>query len=523
MALTRLTAGNAREIWQETTPLNGGASVTITTGIHTNAAVLSRTAGILELEAVAGMPTITAQPTIVGGKLAVTITNTAFPGNAAAWKLDIWRNHSLNQGRDPAGQGAIHVVGAEAGIPAFLQPTAMPEMYYTAGDPDDTASIQAAANALTGTRGTLLLMNRTYVISSQITIPVGVSVVGQAVTPLMSTAPFDITDCGTLIVSAQVNAFNFLKLLDKCSLERVNFDASTVAAVPIAGIVIDASGAYGVRISRVTINRAYTGIALVNNVPTAQHTILDHVNVLNVQNIGILIDNAIDVEVSHGLLMNWGVTVKGLGKGMHILRSSATIWIKDTLFQSLEEGLRIKGADGGPLVSMVQDVHVCHCVFDGMAVIAAVVKYAKHATFSGCHFFSNNFYGAIFFDDYSVDITVSDGIFAGTPGTGIRLQGTTLPTSLAGINIHDNAFSFIAGVGVYVAPNTNDFQITGNNFRRTDPGTVGMSAMPYAVQVDTGTSDGYVIMHNKGRGASGGVLDNGSGVNKEVEDTVITP
>jgi len=110
--MQRITAGVYREIWRESAaPLDGGASVVITTGLRARAESLSQVFGVLELRNVSGAPLITptlsASPT---GHLVVTLTNLAVPGNSTNWQLDVTLNHSIQQGRDPGGQGAIYVL-----------------------------------------------------------------------------------------------------------------------------------------------------------------------------------------------------------------------------------------------------------------------------------------------------------------------------------------------------------------------------------------------------------------------------
>jgi hypothetical protein len=111
--MQRITSGIYREIWRESAvPLDGGASVVVTTGLRAQAVSLSQVFGVLELRNVSGAPII-APPALsvsLTGHLVVTITNTAAPGNSAAWQLDVTLHHSIQQGRDPVGQGAIYVL-----------------------------------------------------------------------------------------------------------------------------------------------------------------------------------------------------------------------------------------------------------------------------------------------------------------------------------------------------------------------------------------------------------------------------
>jgi hypothetical protein len=110
--MQRITAGVYREIWRESAvPLDGGASVVITTGLRARAESLSQVFGVLELRNVSGAPLITPALSVSStGHLVVTLTNSAVPGNSTNWQLDVTLNHSIQQGRDPGGQGAIYVL-----------------------------------------------------------------------------------------------------------------------------------------------------------------------------------------------------------------------------------------------------------------------------------------------------------------------------------------------------------------------------------------------------------------------------
>jgi hypothetical protein len=138
MAIQCTTRGTYREIWQDATPLNGGSSIVVPTGISANSASLPRVFGILSLRTIVGAPDITATPSILNGRLVVTITNAAAPGNSAAWKLDVTVNHSIQQSRDPNGQGAIYVIGTP------LVPTAInwqARFFFLDGDNGDDSHV----------------------------------------------------------------------------------------------------------------------------------------------------------------------------------------------------------------------------------------------------------------------------------------------------------------------------------------------------------------------------------------------
>jgi len=100
MAVSRLLAGNYREVWREDTAsgFDGGTTVAVTTGIRLGAGDLGRVRAVLYLESIAGAPQVTDLGfTVVGGVLVVNFRNDAVGGNWAAWRLDVEMIHSVQQ------------------------------------------------------------------------------------------------------------------------------------------------------------------------------------------------------------------------------------------------------------------------------------------------------------------------------------------------------------------------------------------------------------------------------------------
>ena len=126
---TRIIPGTLREVWQELAPLNGGAAQVISTGIVVGpvaASGLARFLATLYVTPVAGLPVITATVARVNGRAAVTVTNTAAPGNTATFVLDITKLQSAQQGTGGLG-GVVHVVAPGAivvpvPVPGLLLP-----------------------------------------------------------------------------------------------------------------------------------------------------------------------------------------------------------------------------------------------------------------------------------------------------------------------------------------------------------------------------------------------------------------
>lgn len=177
MPNTRLTAGTFREVWRGTA-LDGGATTTITTRISASTASLSRVFGLLIPTVVGGTPILSATPSIVDHHLAVTISNTAAPGNGAEWELNVVLTHSLQQSVDRTGIPGIYTIGGgsggvgeliveniaelrtwQGGIAPNSIKAATVKGYYTAGDGGGGAFIWTTDVATPDNTGTVIVPN----------------------------------------------------------------------------------------------------------------------------------------------------------------------------------------------------------------------------------------------------------------------------------------------------------------------------------------------------------------------------
>ena len=118
MAATRLVAGTWREVWHELVPLDGGNSDAITTGI--SVANLARVDAVCYIDAVGGTPNISGSLSVnAAGKLVVTITNSAAPGNTAIFTLDVIYIESTQQSNGSSAASPVFIVGGVNLAPAF--------------------------------------------------------------------------------------------------------------------------------------------------------------------------------------------------------------------------------------------------------------------------------------------------------------------------------------------------------------------------------------------------------------------
>jgi hypothetical protein len=148
---TRITPGTLREVWQELAPLDGGAAQVIQTGIVVGsvaASGLARLLATLYVTPVAGLPVITATVARVNGRAAVTVTNTAPPGNTATLVLDITKLQSTQQGIGGLG-GVVHVVAPGAIVTPPLGLLLPPTDVNVAVYPVVTADVRLAVRRTT--------------------------------------------------------------------------------------------------------------------------------------------------------------------------------------------------------------------------------------------------------------------------------------------------------------------------------------------------------------------------------------
>lgn len=148
---TRIIPGTLREVWQETTPLDGGAVQVIPTSIVVGPAAasgLARLLATLYATPVAGTPAIAATVARVNGRAVVTVTNTAAPGNTATLVLDITKLQSPQQGTGGA-VGIVHVVATPSNGAGFIMaPTDVNVALYPVASGDQLLSVRRTASGI---------------------------------------------------------------------------------------------------------------------------------------------------------------------------------------------------------------------------------------------------------------------------------------------------------------------------------------------------------------------------------------
>ena len=513
-----LVAGTLREVWRETTLLNGGGTQSIPTGIRAGSspASLARVLATISVEPVQGAPRLEGSVASVNGFAVVTINNTAAVGNSARFTLDITRLHSLQQGR----QGTNSVVHSalEYSTSIFGSTVITPEMFGAVGNGlvDDTVALQAAANSLAATGGVIYL-TRTYLISARIVSPPRIKWQGNAHQIITRDVPWSVVGSGACIISAQSADFSFLKLSDCCEVSDLNFGQANALVTPLAGIVIDFTGAYGVRLRRLSINCAFDGVADLNNSYIAQHCTIEDVDVTNFLGAAFRFKNVVDFAMEDCVAVNlvnaFNNVFQFKGVGILLEELCETANLRNVLAEETLHGIRLVGVAAGN--RLVNNVNLIDCTMDLCDMSGLSVFYARHISVKGGWIGGTRHIGSYITN--SLDIKVADvSIVAnGSAGTVIENANT------GSIDIHDNIYTANQSAdgydaAIYVGADASNFSLMNNRLALVDPAIGAPGTTPYLAHIAAGASDGYAVVCNRGLGTAGApnVIDGGTGVNK---------
>jgi hypothetical protein len=400
---------------------------------------------------------------------------------------------------------------------------AYPERHGAVGNGvhDDTAAIQAAADSLAATGGEVRLQDATYLISSRIVLPNGVSLAGTAVPIDMGVhVPSPITGTGSLMVSAQAADFSFVKLGNRSQVRRVNFDATSDAVIPSAGRVLDFSSVYGTVIEDCFINRCYMGVASIHTSQFAQVFSLKRVRVMNVVRSGIELAYAVVGTVDECFSYNRvdaGASFYKHGAGAYLTGGTATIAFTKCIFGDMQDGVRCTGVGSHENTTMVGDITFTDCCFDTPGRVGAYLTSIINSNFKGC------FFGGSDQTDVWIDGNSDDVVFTGNQFVGSNLSSITLAsTGLNGIVISgSNTFSACVRSGgapvIEVYAGVSGFKIDGNIMKPTTQWGTAVGHHTYGVRIATGTSDYFSVIGNIIAGSSTGRISDGStGTHKDV-------
>lgn len=374
------------------------------------------------------------------------------------------------------------------------------------GSTDDTAALQAAINSLPQAGGQVFAPAGTYVVSSPITLREGTSLVGVGAGSILRVASgalgidvLQIGDGGTTVSFASVRDI------------KISADGQKTG-----GAAIKLNNAYRVWLEGLAIEFQYRGVYILNSTAVW----------LNRSDIRDTKENAITIESDLGQGFEWYIdrvlcdnpTVTNTGTGL--------LW------------------DGG------ESLHVSHSNFqrfnNGFVVNTSAGRESRFAFIDGmlCDFASDNniritnsgsgaTVGLTFTNCWSGTAT-NYGLLLDRPGGGLVqgvrwVGGKVFHNGLAGFRftggqdlhisdcdiIANSQTSSAARHGVEIGANASEFSIKGC---RIGGGYQQGNTQGYAIHIDPGTSDHYIITGNDchGNNNSPKINDNGTGVNKLV-------
>lgn len=397
-----------------------------------------------------------------------------------------------------------------------------PEDFGAVGDgsTDDTTAIENAYASLSGVGGTVQFQDRPYLCRRQIAVPRLVHTRGYAnMVDMSAYNPSPVTTFGTVLLSDQTGAFSFLKLSDGCTVRDINFDATADSILPTAGAVIDFSGAYGVSITDVHINRSFVGILATAEWQTPLTFNIERVAIRNFVSEGISLRYAVWGYINNVFIMNVaGSPLHYTGCAIRMTGGCESLNLLNLLLEETLDGIRLEG-DAHELSSVcphfirMDNVQIDRPDRTGFAVIDTF-----HTTIHDCIVGGGKV--DVYIAGASSDIEVSGLQTWYNREHPIWIAESTVKN----VNIHDNKISLpIYGIsGITVAANTSYFAVHDNQMHLTDPGggSEAVGSADYLVTVASGTSDHYTIVNNIGAGASGVVSDGGSGENKTVTGNI---
>ncbi len=376
---------------------------------------------------------------------------------------------------------------------------------------DDTANIQAAISALPAAGGQVLIPAGTYVITSSIVLGEGTRLCG-------------VGSGSILRVSAGASGIDVLKIGDGTS--TTSFAAVTNLKISSdgqksAGAAIVLNKAYRVWLESLSLEFQYRGVYIHNSTAVW----------LNRSDIRDTKENAITIESDLGQGFEWYIdsvlcdnpTITNTGTGL--------LW------------------DGG------ESLHVSHSNFqrftNGFVANTSAGRESRFAFIEGmiCDFASDNniritnngtgtTIGLTFTNCWSGTAT-NYGILIDRPGSGIVqgirwVGGKVFHNGLAGFRLaggqdsHISACDIIANSqtvsagrhGIEVGGDVGEFSITNN---RIGGGFQQGDTQGYAIHIDPGTSDHYIITANDchGNNNTPKINDNGSGSNKVVANNLV--
>jgi len=258
----------------------------------------------------------------------------------------------------------------------------------------------------------------------------------------------------------------------------------------------------------ISIHDQYHGIDLIGG--TCVY--LRHINLRNTLNTVVEIDGGNDQYLTALIADNPPASQPSYGIR---LKDTQAIWVDDCDFIHCGTGLQVDPATG----HTVTWGFFKGAAFDkgnnpGIMITEANGGTLKGLTFTNCWVGSNAQQGVIIYSGKGIRFVALKAVQ--NDSYGVLFQGGS-DNALEDSDVWDNDKDGSGDHGVGVAAGVSGFTIKGNRIGNVE----GIGSQGYGIIVHAGVSNNYIIMENDCRSnVTGGILDGGTGVNKEVAHNI---
>lgn len=378
------------------------------------------------------------------------------------------------------------------------------------GSTDDTVAIQAAINSLPAAGGEVFVPAGTYAVSASITLREGTNLVGTGAGSILR-----VTSGALGIDVLQIG--NGGPTVSFASVRNLKISAD---GQKTGGAAIKLNNAYRIWLERLAIEFQYRGVYILNSTAVWFHR----------SDVRDTKENAITIESDLGQGFEWYLdrilcdnpTVTNTGTGLW-WDGGESLHVSHSNFQRFNSGFVVNTTSGRESRFGFIDGMLCDFSSDNNIHITNAGSGATIGlTFSNCWSGTATNYGVL------VDRQ------GGGLVQGVRwVAGKIFHNGLAGFrftggqDMHISDCDIIANSqtvsaarhGVEVGANASEFSVKGC---RIGGGYQQGDTQGYAIHIDPGTSDHYIITHNDchGNNNTPKINDNGTGVNKIVSSNI---
>lgn len=271
------------------------------------------------------------------------------------------------------------------------------------------------------------------------------------------------------------------------------------------GLYIKSSG---IKVNDVYIRDVYTGIFIEGN-PSATIIYINQLLIESVNHTGLKLKDVNDVFLNQFIITTDSVTPSfGIRLENRVEAFSATNGDVLNFAYSLSTDATVNGPGTRPAYNKFTNVY-----FDSSANGVLIDK-SVATKFTSCWFSNRPGRGCVIYNSTDIEFSACD--FVNNGADGLLIESTSKHVRVHGGSVQNNNYENVNANGILVAANTTDFIIQGVSIGNS-LGFTGQQQR--GVLVNTGSSDRYVIADNLVNGnVVAGVVDNGSGTNKRVEN-----